>query len=85
METVSLRKYPYDHWTYQKSAFKRYHSDRHLSEFLPTRWRQKSAGVDMEQNYVTVTRCLHYENERQLIIGYVSGLENIRESHHIIF
>ena len=39
----------------------------------------------MEQNNVTVTCCLNYENERQLIIGYVSGLENIRESHHIIF
>ena len=24
-------------------------------EFLPTRWRQKSTGIDMEQNYVTVT------------------------------
>jgi len=26
-----------------------------FSEFLPTRWRQKTAGTDMEQNYVTVT------------------------------
>ena len=34
---------------------KRYHSDKHFSEFLPTRWRQKSTGIDMEQNYVTVT------------------------------
>jgi len=25
---------------------------------LPTRWRQKSAGIDMEQNYVTVTLCI---------------------------
>jgi len=41
--------------TYQQSVFKRYHSDKHFSEFLPTRWRQKSAGTDMEQNYVTVT------------------------------
>ena len=23
--------------------------------FLPTRWRQKLTGIDMEQNYVTVT------------------------------
>ena len=27
-------------------------------EFLPTRWRQKSTGIDMEQNYVTVTLCI---------------------------
>ena len=44
--------------TYQQSVFKRYHSDRHLSEFLPTRWRQKSTGIDMEQNYVTVIICI---------------------------
>jgi len=24
--------------------------------FLPIRWRQKSTGIDMEQNYVTVAR-----------------------------
>ena len=26
--------------------------------FLPTRWRQKLSGIDMEQNYVTVTLCI---------------------------
>ena len=25
---------------------------------LPTRWRQKSTDIDMEQNYVTVTLCI---------------------------
>ena len=25
---------------YQQSVFTRYHSDKHFSEFLPTRWRQ---------------------------------------------
>ena len=44
--------------TYQQSVFKRYHSDRHLSEFLPTRCRQKSTGIDMEQNYATVILCI---------------------------
>jgi len=44
--------------TYQQNVFKRYHSDKHFSEFLPTRWRQKSTGIDMEQNYVTVTLCI---------------------------
>ena len=45
--------------TYQQSVLKRYHSDKHFSEFLPTRWRQKSTGIDMEQNYVTITLCVH--------------------------
>jgi len=43
-----------------KSLFKRHHSDKHLSEFLPTRWRQKSTGTDTEQNYVTVTLYMLY-------------------------
>jgi len=40
-----------------KHYFKRYRGDKHFSEFLPTRWRQKSTdiGLDMEQNCVTVT------------------------------
>ena len=41
--------------TYQQSIFKRYHSDQHFSEFLPTRWRQKSTGIDTE----TVTKLRH--------------------------
>ena len=41
--------------TYQQSVFKRCHSDKHFSEFLPTRWRQKYTRVNVEQNYVTVT------------------------------
>jgi len=41
--------------TYQQSVFQRYHSDKHFSEILPTRWRQKATGVDMEQNYVTLS------------------------------
>jgi len=32
--------------------------DKHFSEFLPTRWQQKSSGIDMEQNFVTVTLCI---------------------------
>ena len=42
---------------YQQSVFTRYHSDKHFSEFLPTRWRQKSTGTDnMEQ----ITRASPY-------------------------
>ena len=44
--------------TYQQSVFTRCDSDKHFSEFLPTRWRQKSTGIDTEQNYVTVSLCI---------------------------
>jgi len=46
--------------TCRQSAFKRHHSDKHFSEFLPARWRRKSTGIDMEQNYVTVNLCIFY-------------------------
>jgi len=55
--TVSLRNCPCDHSVTNKAYFKRYHSDKHFSE-LPTRWRQQSAGIDMEQNYVALTLCI---------------------------
>ena len=47
------------HWLTNK-AYKRYHNDEDFSEFLAARWRQKSTGIDMEQNYVTVTLCIPY-------------------------
>jgi len=67
IESVSLRKCSYDHWLfiwhwYRQSVFKRYRSDKHFWEFLvflSTRWRQKSTGIDMESNYVTVTHICH--------------------------
>jgi len=31
---------------------------RNISESLPTRWRRKPAGIDMERNDVTVTLCI---------------------------
>jgi len=40
-----------------QSVLERYHSDKHFSEFfLPktTRWRQRSTGINVEQNCVTV-------------------------------
>jgi len=50
LESDSLRKCPYDHYDlYRQSVFNRYHSGKHFPEFLPTRWRQKSTGIDMEQ------------------------------------
>jgi len=59
IESVSLRKKNSSDQlslTCQQSVFERcHHSDKHFSEFLPTRWWQKSTGIDMEQKYVTVT------------------------------
>ena len=51
--------------TCQESVFKRCHSDKHFSEFLPTRWRQKSTGIDVERNYVTVTLCISAISKRR--------------------
>jgi len=42
----------------QSKRIYRYHSNKHFSGFLPTRWRRKSNGIDKEQNYVTVTVCI---------------------------
>jgi len=46
--------------TCRQSVFKRYHGDKTFIRVLPTRWRQKSTGIDREQNYVTVTLCISW-------------------------
>jgi len=65
--------------TYQQSLFKRYHSDKHFSEFLPTRWRQKSTGTDMEQNYYFPRK---FENGgRTSLLRLSPGAENPKSLH----
>ena len=59
--------------TYEQSVFNRYHSDKHFSEFLPTRWRQKSTAIDMEQNYATVTLCIQLAWKWKSFIRYGSN------------
>jgi len=82
--------------TYQQSVSKRYHSDKHFSELLPTRWRQKSTGIDMEQNYVTVTLSIIRFNFDWNILSVafyasahaqreVSGLQNARSQKILFF
>ena len=46
--------------TYQQSVFKRYHNDRHLSEFYAqdSYKNQLAYYIDMEQTDVTVTLCI---------------------------
>jgi len=40
--------------TYRQSVFK-WHQSNKLLRVLPTRWRHKPAGIDVERNYITVT------------------------------
>ena len=47
------------------TLFKRYHSDKHFSGFLPTRWRQQSTDIDKEQNYVTVSHPMYVYKRRE--------------------
>jgi len=45
--------------TCQQSVFKRYHSDKHFSQFyLQYGGKNQLARIDMEQNYVAVTLCI---------------------------
>ena len=53
-----------------------YHSDKHFSDFLPTRWRQKSADIDMEQNHVTVTVCIAEVKPSQIRLCVLSDFKN---------
>jgi len=46
------------HFTNRAYVLKRYHSDKHFSEFFSARWRQKSTGMDTEQNYINVSLCI---------------------------
>jgi len=57
-----------------KSAFQRQQSKNILS-VLPTIWRRKPAGIDMERNYVIVTLCIDIclcMNPIVLLSGYFS-------------
>jgi len=45
----SVVKRDFRHYVNLFVHFFAYHSDKHLSEFLPTRWRQKSTGIDEEK------------------------------------
>ena len=38
--------------------FKRYHGDKHFSEFFSYKMSAKSTGIDMAQNYVIITLCV---------------------------
>ena len=58
IESISLRKCPYDHWLTNEAHLSATTVTYTSQSFLPTRWRQKSTGIDMEQNYVTVTLCI---------------------------
>ena len=68
--------------TDQQSAFKRYHSDKHFSEFYLQDGGKKSTGIDMEQSYVTVTLCIHaYKHSitRAVVVKSARLLESTRK------
>jgi len=50
-----LRKCPYNHWLTNKAYLSAITVTNISQRILPTRRRQKSTGIDMERNYVTVT------------------------------
>ena len=49
---------------YQQDVFKRCHSDKHFSEFYLQDDGKKTTGIDMEQNYATVTVCITGNSRR---------------------
>ena len=59
VESDSLTTCSYDYRLTSKAYLNGVTLTNISTGFLPTRWRQKSTGIDMEQNYVTVTRCIH--------------------------
>ena len=44
---------------------------------LPTRWRQKPAGIDMERNYVTATLCIPHNASAARAVHPGPDLQNI--------
>jgi len=68
--------------TYQQSVFKHYHSDRHFSQFYLQDGGKKPTGIDMEQNYVTVTlhirRHLYAEHKMRPIRTDVAWSVSVR-------
>jgi len=75
--------------TYQQRVFKRYLSGKHFSEFLPTGWRQKSSGIDMEQNYVTVTLCVslpskqHFDRSSHFCMAHPCAQDAADKPRHV--
>jgi len=47
---------------------------QHFIRVLPTRWRRKSAGIDMERNYITVI--LRISHEHQLNSAKLYGADS---------
>jgi len=45
------------HWLTNKAYLSAF-TVTNILRVLPTKWRQKWTGVDMEQNYLTVTLCI---------------------------
>jgi len=73
VESVSLRKCPCGHRLTDKAHLSAISmTDIAYLWVLPTRWRQKSTGIDMEQNYVIVALCIKVADTRLPSVGFRS-------------
>jgi len=55
----------------------------YFSRVLPTRWQQKSTGIDMEQNtYVTVNPCVVSNTNESEAHGAMAGTEICLQKVH---
>jgi len=66
-ESVSLQKYPYDHWL-ANEVYLSAIAVTNIFRVLPTRWRRKLVGIDTERKYVTVTLCIYFADKQLTII-----------------
>jgi len=55
IESVTLRKCSHDHGLNNEAYLSAITVTKHFVRVLPTRWRQESTGIDMEENYASVT------------------------------
>ena len=73
------------HWLTNKAYLSGITVTKHFWEFLPTRWRQKSTGIDTEQNYATATLCINWPaTDPSSKSQYGEFIGHARQRHDII-
>jgi len=58
IKLISLRRCSRDHWLTNKAYLSAMRVTDISRSSLPTRWRQKSTGIDTRQNNVIITLCI---------------------------
>ena len=67
--------------TYQQSVFKRYRKEKFFLQIFTYKMAAKSTGIDVEQNYVTVTLWIYRVGQKSKLLilsKYVNKTEKIR-------